>query len=598
MRAWLLACAVWLRAAADGEGACPVDDVALLQLSGQDAFRGRATCVAQYGRTVNKVFPGFAKHLKLRHWGGQAKAGRPEQPPVLVAGFDLAGRWSLAAFMRQHQLQVSHTRPGLPTQLLHEADVATLGRRVPDLGDCARRVNKVRFARAFKQQQRVISDNLLQHHFLDFYALDPNAQVILLKEPKTRQHGRRGRAPVESSCGQAQATITPQKTQQLLQAHRRLVKCLVPRAKLFEVDASDIRNVDTRGLARFLGLQPLPFDPPFPRLRLPAQHAVALQLPKGKKANKESTGAAGKSLAVCITGQLKRLELKSKLQNVILPAQRAGLNVRVAVVVDPAAAPVYVHTARGPGTRLAKDVTMIDGPYGKLKEIERDFPASVSVIVEPFKPTLYQVDTRYVRELGKNNGDAETRAKSHVKQWQSLHKCWDLIQDLDPDYTLRLRDDDIVYDTWVPSGTAPGLVVPKCASFGGVNDKGALAISAPVAKAYLTSPFEVGVFNFSAVYRLHKQSAETKRQPLRPERLLKFILHLQDVSVEKVEMDKAPFLPGHFVQTAGQNYVCYFYSMHDCLTPKKVKELKTKGLQFGGKQKSGMERWACEVAPQ
>ena len=30
-------------------------------------------------------------------------------------------------------------------------------------------------------------------------------------------------------------------------------------------------------------------------------------------------------------------------------------NVRVAVVVDPAAAPVYVHTARGPGTRLAKD---------------------------------------------------------------------------------------------------------------------------------------------------------------------------------------------------------------------------------------------------
>ncbi|CAE7883224.1 unnamed protein product, partial [Symbiodinium microadriaticum] len=204
----------------------------------------------------------------------------------------------------------------------------------------------------------------------------------------------------------------------------------------------------------------------------------------------ESTGAAGKSLAVCITGQLKRLELKSKLQNVILLAQRAGLNVRVAVVVDPAAAPVYVHTARGPGTRLAKDVTMIDGPYGKLKEIESDLPASVSVIVEPFKPTLYQVDTRYVRELGKNNGDAETRAKSHVKQWQSLHKCWDLIQDLDPDYTLRLRDDDIVYDTWVPSGTAPGLVVPKCASFGGVNDKGALAISAPVAKAYLTSPFE------------------------------------------------------------------------------------------------------------
>eukprot|EP00439_Symbiodinium_sp_Y106_P061221 s478_g9.t1 len=149
-------------------------------------------------------------------------------------------------------------------------------------------------------------------------------------------------------------------------------------------------------------------------------------------------------------------------------------------------------------------------------------------------------------------------------------------KDLDPDYTLRLRDDDIVYAPWVPSGTSPGLVVPKCASFGGVNDKGALAISAPVAKAYLTSPFEVGVFNFSA------------------ERLLKFILNLEDVSVDKVEMDKAPFLPGHFVQTAGQNYVCYFYSMHDCLTPKKVKELKTKGLQFGGKQKSGMERWACE----
>ena len=27
----------------------------------------------------------------------------------------------------------------------------------------------------------------------------------------------------------------------------------------------------------------------------------------------------------------------------------------MAVVVDPAAAPVYVHSARGPGTRLAKD---------------------------------------------------------------------------------------------------------------------------------------------------------------------------------------------------------------------------------------------------
>ncbi|CAE7485056.1 unnamed protein product, partial [Symbiodinium pilosum] len=130
------------------------------------------------------------------------------------------------------------------------------------------------------------------------------------------------------------------------------------------------------------------------------------------------------------------------------------------------------------------------------------------------------------------------------------------------------------------------------------NDKGALAISAPVAKAYLTAPFEMGVFNFSAVYQLHKQSSKETRQPLRPERLLKFIMTLEDVSVTKVEMEQAPFLPGHFVQSDGQNYVCYFFSMHDCLTSDKVKELKKTGLQFGGIQESGLERWTCEAAPQ
>ena len=42
---------------------------------------------------------------------------------------------------------------------------------------------------------------------------------------------------------------------------------------------------------------------------------------------------------------------------------------------------------------------------GKLKEIERNFPASVSVIVEPFKPTLYQVGFKVsFRGLGRFRG--------------------------------------------------------------------------------------------------------------------------------------------------------------------------------------------------
>ncbi|CAE7485066.1 unnamed protein product, partial [Symbiodinium pilosum] len=140
------------------------------------------------------------------------------------------------------------------------------------------------------------------------------------------------------------ALLPPMKTQLLLQAHRRMVRCLVPRDKLFEVDASDTPNVDTAKLAKFLGFKPPRWDPPFPRIRLPEPKAATLQLPskkgkKGKKGKKEHSSISGKSLALCITGQLKRLELKSKIKNVIEPAQAAGLNVRVAAVLDPAADP-------------------------------------------------------------------------------------------------------------------------------------------------------------------------------------------------------------------------------------------------------------------
>jgi len=580
-----------------GQDSCqdgPDEEGAFLQLSAKDAFKGRARCLLEYGKAVEPFLPGFTRHLTARQWGGPSEALMHPAPPVLVAGFDLAGRWSLAAFAKQYGLSVTHKKPGIASDLLLMKDISTLNRPFGGFAGCTEALNKVNFAQAFEGQYRLVADNLLRHHFLDFYALSPDSKVVLLKEPQRNTTARNMLAPVEASCGQSLKELSKEDKGELLKAHTSLMRCMVPKGKLLELDAQDSDDVDVAKLAKFLGLHPPRWDAPFPRMRLPERHRMQLQME-----NKPTNHLRDKTLAVCITGQLRRLELHSKIRNLLKPAEAAGMNVRVVAVIDPAMNAVYVHGAREPGTHLGTNVTIINGPYSTLRAVHKAFSNTSSVVVDAFRPTLYQVDVRYLKELGKNGGDSQTRAKSHVKQWQALHRCWELIQDLHPDYTIRLRDDDIVYHPWLPNGNASTLVVPDCASFGGLNDKGALAIGATVAQKYLTAPLQKGVFNFNEVYRLHRLSltVDPKPRPLRPERLLKFVMELENVSVSKVGMHRAPFLPGHFIRRGQKDYVCYFYAMQDCLTKQKVSALNRTGLQFGGPQSNGTrDRWICEAS--
>eukprot|EP00747_Dinoflagellata_sp_TGD_P148669 gnl/TRDRNA2_/TRDRNA2_176941_c0_seq33.p1 gnl/TRDRNA2_/TRDRNA2_176941_c0~~gnl/TRDRNA2_/TRDRNA2_176941_c0_seq33.p1 ORF type:complete len:404 (+),score=49.91 gnl/TRDRNA2_/TRDRNA2_176941_c0_seq33:84-1295(+) len=220
-------------------------------------------------------------------------------------------------------------------------------------------------------------------------------------------------------------------------------------------------------------------------------------------------------LAVCVTGQLSRLETESKLKNFLMQESQTVADVDLFVVMEVNSS-IFVNKNDDP----TENVKAHRGDKLAAASCHRDF-RNANQVEERFAPFyrsglyLGHVDWKNVNwdnwgpYLSGHNEkrhawNKEARMQSHLNQWFKWSECSDLIQKAEQedvsrggkpyDLVVRIRDNGIVVMPW--SVTAPGskwlelqsVAVKGCSNHGGVHDKFMVAPRSLAIEA-LTSPF-------------------------------------------------------------------------------------------------------------
>eukprot|EP00747_Dinoflagellata_sp_TGD_P148681 gnl/TRDRNA2_/TRDRNA2_176941_c0_seq44.p1 gnl/TRDRNA2_/TRDRNA2_176941_c0~~gnl/TRDRNA2_/TRDRNA2_176941_c0_seq44.p1 ORF type:complete len:398 (+),score=31.64 gnl/TRDRNA2_/TRDRNA2_176941_c0_seq44:84-1277(+) len=252
-------------------------------------------------------------------------------------------------------------------------------------------------------------------------------------------------------------------------------------------------------------------------------------------------------LAVCVTGQLSRLETESKLKNFLMQESQTVADVDLFVVME-VHSDLFANKKSDPAIR----------PAGQAA-CHRDFrkPSQVQKRFEPFyRSGLYMthVDWKvnwenwgvYLTDKSKIH-NRSLRMQSHLNQWFKWSQCSDLIQKAEQedvsrggkpyDFVIRIRDNGIVVMPW--SITAPGsrfskvrspsVLVKSCAQ-GGVHDKFMVA-PRNHAIAALMSPFTYAM----KVNSGDPAAVEYFRGVRRPEAFLRYSWLGANVPVRKAD---------------------------------------------------------------
>lgn len=207
---------------------------------------------------------------------------------------------------------------------------------------------------------------------------------------------------------------------------------------------------------------------------------------------------------VCITGQLPRLDLENKLQNLILPwIQENQIHIDIALVLSDS----DNHSINRAGDRKQKFFSMDDvlSYLHKQTSSVRDYVSilNTELDIQSIKPIL---NIQYMDHRG--NGTKQTldelkhRVRNHIRQFESMAKCQRLlsrqlalknpstIHSYYYDIVHRIRDDvgyyervsytkihSALYSSSSSSSSSKSslmtLLVPECESHGGINDRGA-----------------------------------------------------------------------------------------------------------------------------
>ncbi|OLQ11291.1 hypothetical protein AK812_SmicGene4849 [Symbiodinium microadriaticum] len=514
-------------------------------------------CISQYGASVDADLPGFARRLEQRRFGGTGKASA-DGSVILGAGFGTTATRSLAAFARQLGLAVHHCKQGkredIPEFWMRLLNITSM-QHPNGLDGCLSTVDAMNFSEAFDQGNDLLLDTPMAEHFLDFYAVSPQSKVILTNRNavdwvKARlQWDETMAAPLHSPCGMKLAPMTPETAKRLYEAHNRLVRCIVPAEKLTEINVFDGSPLDVPALSDFLGKGRPEFPPLFPRV-----------------SDQRWGDEAKQDFAICITGQIRRLELKTKVERLVRPLMERNFRVVVALVLDPRATASYIH--RGSGEEF-DDFVVVDGNFSSLQQAAEMFPSGITLLGDAFIPRDYPVDARYAEDLYSQSPEmgfeyAGHRAQSHMRQWEALERCGQLL--ISPvshaNYTLRLRDDSAILEPFVPRLDLldeSGVYAPACSSFGGVNDKFALIVGRGIARHYFALSLDMVRHRFDEIHQLMVSSVPRR---CNPEHALKIMFDLSQTKIKTLEPDNVPVVPSKNLRRDGKTYQC-IYTLND-----------------------------------
>lgn len=524
-------------------------------------------CIREYASSVDADIPGFAGQLAHRKFGG-AGAAATNDSVILGAGFGTTATRSLFTFAAQLGRRVHHWSSAADPPEFWTQLNGLVSKKHPDgASGCYKAVNAMNFSASLAGHDMLL-DTPLAEHFLDFYAVSPNSKVVLTTRRaadwvKSRmQFDRTLPVPLHSPCGMSLEEIGFDVAVRLYEAHERLVRCIVPAAKLTEINVFEA-PVNVTALIDFFGWPQPEFVPLYPRI------------------GGEDSRYDEENFLICITGQIRRLELKTKVERLFLPLAQAGFTVLVALVLDVRSDSKYINRPAG---ELHGNYTVTDGNFTTLQQAAEMFPKSIYLIGDPFLPHDYPPDERYVRGLyeafpEKGQQRAADRAKSHMRQWEALDRCAQLPWP-DAKYTMRLRDDDAIMQPFVlPSMLEENtLYAPQCNPCYGLNDKFALAVGRGTADAYFRLPLQTVRSDFD---RLQQELEPLLHRS--PEQVLATVLSMHGIAVKLMDASGLPILPAKNMRKGSKTYLCYYAGSEgyrDCMSEEITGRLISEGFQI------------------
>lgn len=208
------------------------------------------------------------------------------------------------------------------------------------------------------------------------------------------------------------------------------------------------------------------------------------------KGNPEIEIRSDLRIGVCVTGQITRLELESKVHNLIDVNLNLGVSDLTAMdIVMILAPPNSTHFVN----EDIKSFQMETDMYETGQDIRNYIAATtqsvnraglnLTIILrsQEEKPLVHQwhVDHLNKKKMTMTDSQVVERARSHVRQWTALSECMDEIAKLEEwhqiryDVLVKIRDDSYILQPFnlrnVEWKDAVG--VKSCLQWGGMNDK-------------------------------------------------------------------------------------------------------------------------------
>lgn len=211
--------------------------------------------------------------------------------------------------------------------------------------------------------------------------------------------------------------------------------------------------------------------------------------------------AQSHNVALCVTGQLSRLELDSKIKQFILPNIARGHKIHLFMSM-------YKHSSNrvnSEADQVQKSPNMLVNSRGQtdidflnastvkrrtnakplvynvsqLVAISGAYKYDVTVDLNKNRMDFHQIHKR-VASLGADKGkkiDPLVRENLHMSQWINTRRCMELIEQQEVaqrsyfDVVVRMRDDVFVFEPMIlPDDATDFLITPKCFTWNGLND--------------------------------------------------------------------------------------------------------------------------------
>lgn len=246
-------------------------------------------------------------------------------------------------------------------------------------------------------------------------------------------------------------------------------------------------------------------------------------------------------VAVCISGQVGRLEIHSKMRNLF--AQNDDLELHAFLVLDPSevaySTTTYKHDLVSNRQVDVKSV-LLEAEKAMQPHLKRIF------LLNDFSSLGYLKthDERRTYLEGMPKRDRFIMLQKHVKQFLGHCECARVIAEEEVrnniryEAALRIRDNTVVVQPFkIPLDMirqSPGAYVKNCSDWDGVNDKVML-----VSRVYLDPAFRGWINHF-----MFRRVDESVRVLNNPEKFLDGVLRQEGVPIHKLDVDSFPMVDG------------------------------------------------------